>query len=124
MRVTETLMRAGEFVLEKKVERSAHTLVLAGELDLGTAYDLEAAVLQICADGAKELILDLSGLTFVDSAGLRALVSASSVCAEHGCALQLTRAREAVERLFELTGLAQALPFRREDVAGSAGDIA
>jgi anti-sigma B factor antagonist len=108
-------MRPGELVVERKRQRGAHVLALAGELDLASAYDLEAAVLQICAEGAKELMLDLSRVSFADSAGLRALVSATSVCGEHGCALSITHAQEPVARLLELTGLAQKLSYRRGD---------
>jgi anti-sigma B factor antagonist len=107
-------MRPGELVVENSMQNGRHTLALAGELDLATACDLEAAVLQVCADGAEDVTLDLSQLVFVDSAGLRAVVSARAICTEHGCSLRTTHAQKPVERLFELTGLAQKLPYRHD----------
>ncbi|HWX75522.1 MAG TPA: STAS domain-containing protein [Solirubrobacteraceae bacterium] len=110
-------MAQAELVLDRRAEGGAHTLVLTGELDLATAYELEAAALQVCTDGAHELILDLARLGFVDSAGLRALVSVRALCAEHECQLRLIDAREPLERLLELTGLARALPLERRAAA-------
>ena len=57
-------------------------------------------------------MLDLSDLVFVDSTGLRAVIAARSTCEHHRCSFVLMHAQEPVERLFELTGLAQKLPFR------------
>lgn len=106
-------MRPGELVLEERLEDRCHTLALSGELDLQTAPDLEAAVLGLCSDGASEVVLDLSGLEFVDSAGLRALIAVREVCDEHDCTFMLIHPRDQVERLFRLTGVLGRLPFLR-----------
>jgi anti-anti-sigma factor len=105
-------MRPGELVLQDARRDGSHTVALAGELDIATAPDLEAMVLGLCVDGAREIELDLSEVSFVDSAGLRAILSARTLCEEHRCQLLLTRPREPVQRLFELTGLLEKLPFR------------
>jgi anti-sigma B factor antagonist len=55
---------------------TAH-LELHGELDLGTAPKLDAAVEEAVDGGCSEVILDLGGTTFVDSAGLGALIRAA-----------------------------------------------
>ena len=100
------------------------TLALAGELDLATAPDLEAMIRSLCGDGACEIVLDLSQVSFLDSSGLRAILAATTLCEEHSCRLVLTRPREPVQRLFELTGLLDKLSFRprpaetQEDFAG------
>jgi anti-sigma B factor antagonist len=97
--------------VEQLVEGPRQTLVLAGELDLATAPELERMTELSCADGAGELVLDLSGLSFIDSTGLRAILMAREQCEEHGCELFLTPGPPAVQRLFELTGLLERLPF-------------
>jgi anti-sigma B factor antagonist len=87
------------------------TLALAGELDLATAPRLEVAVKRICQDGVAELTLDLRSLRFIDSAGLRAMLEAATLCNEHRCRLLLTNCNTEIERLFELTGTSESLPF-------------
>lgn len=46
---------------------------LAGELDMGSATDVRASLYRELSEGAQELRLDLSGLTFLDSAGVEFL---------------------------------------------------
>ena len=62
--------------------RSSHRegtacLELRGELDIGAAPALEKAVSGALDDGCREVVLDLAGTTFIDSAGLGALLSAA-----------------------------------------------
>lgn len=101
----------GELALEERAEDGRHTLVLKGELDLVTGPSLETAITSICVAGAEELLLDLGGLRFADSMGLRALFRSSEVCQRYGCKLLLTRALPSIEHMFKVSGLAQTLPF-------------
>jgi anti-anti-sigma factor len=93
-------------------QQDRHRLELTGELDLASAAELEGMVAQACANGASEIVLDLSRLRFIDSSGLKAILSASSLCATNACELYLTRAQEPVQRLFEITRLTDRLKFR------------
>jgi anti-sigma B factor antagonist len=99
----------GELEIKTDVEDGGHTLKLAGELDLATAPRLDAAIAQACDGGATRVVLDLTNLRFLDSAGLRAILYARSNCIERGCGFLLTRPQPPVERLFALTGLTQTL---------------
>jgi anti-sigma B factor antagonist len=92
-------------------EGRRHTLALAGELDIATVPELDAMTERVCADGAGELVLDLRELAFIDSTGLRAILRAREQCEAHRCQLFLTPGPPAVQRLFELTGLLERLPF-------------
>jgi anti-anti-sigma factor len=98
--------------VKAQAEGRRHTLVLAGELDLATAPELDAKTEQACANGAGELVLDLRELAFIDSTGLRAILRAQEHCEAHRCELFLTPGPPAVQRLFELTGLLERLAFR------------
>lgn len=85
-------------------------LRLTGELDLSTAQTLiEAAeatlVERALAPGKGDLLLDLSGLSFMDSSGLRALIAVASQLESQG-KLVLVSPGTMVLRLFELTGMA------------------
>jgi anti-anti-sigma factor len=92
-----------------------HRLSLRGELDLASAQELEEAVARVCAEGAREAVLDVAGLEFVDSTGLRAILNVKAVCEENHCAFYLTPGRDQihdqVRRLLEITGLIDRLQF-------------
>lgn len=85
------------------VGREPRHLGLSGDIDAYTAPDLAAAL-----DGlgpAADVAVDLSGVAFIDSSGLRALVSAHTVLGEHGHRLILVAPSRAASRLFEISGL-------------------
>jgi anti-sigma B factor antagonist len=98
------------------------TLLLSGEIDLATAPKLEGAVRQLCADGARALTLDMGALMFIDSRGLRAILEAQKLCAFYEAAFFLTPGPPQIQRLFEVTGLLGALPFRESGSGEGQGD--
>ncbi len=76
---------------------------------------LEQKVQQMCGDGARAIVVDLRELTFIDSRGLQATLTISRCCREHCCELYLIPAASRVQSLFEMTGLAETLPFQGAD---------
>ena len=106
-----------DFSIQAHARGSRHTLVLTGELDLASATTLEARVAELCADGASEVVLDLSGLTFIDSTGLRTILAGMKLCEEHQRGFWLIPGPSAVQRLFELSGLLEQLPFRAPEAS-------
>jgi anti-sigma B factor antagonist len=100
-------------------EGGRHRLVLDGELDLTSADRLTSAVGEICSDGAKELVLDVTALSFIDSTGLRAILNSKALCEETLCDFAITpgedQVNDQVRRLFEITDLIGRLPFRDVD---------
>jgi anti-sigma B factor antagonist len=101
----------GLSIEERSAQRSA-VLLLSGELDIASAPRLQTAIARLCDDDARSLTLDLSSLLFIDSTGLAAIVYASRLCDRHDCELALIPGPEIVQQVFELTGLAELLPFR------------
>jgi anti-sigma B factor antagonist len=91
------------------------TLVLRGELDLGSAPTFEDTVVRACADGASELVLELSQLEFIDATGLDAVLSAKTLGERRGCSVFLTPRRASNRRPPRLVRLADYLPFRRSN---------
>lgn len=89
-----------------------HTLSLVGELDIATAPELEATIMRLCEEGASEIILDLHQLEFIDSSGLRVILSSSQRCARHACDFSYVRAQVPAQRLFELAGVVGRLSVR------------
>ena len=90
-------------------------LRLSGELDMAGVPMLEAAVAQACSRGPRTVTLDLSGLRFIDSTGLAAILRANGECTHNGCSFRLLPGPRSVQRLFEVTGLDGVLPFVEAD---------
>lgn len=91
-----------------------------GELDLATSPELERLVLgRLDAGGA--VVLDLRGLEFMDSSGVRVLLAANARAEGDGSALRIVRPEPGspVERILTVSGIDRALPF--VDDVGDAG---
>jgi anti-sigma B factor antagonist len=80
-------------------------MVLAGELDISNVGEVREAVSGVCAKGPDLLIFDVSQLSFVDSAGLAALVGAA-----RSVPVRLRSPSPVVSRVVELAGLGSVLP--------------
>ncbi|MFI7213379.1 STAS domain-containing protein [Micromonospora maritima] len=98
-------------------------LRLTGELDLSTAPELNTAIDRLVAEGRRELLLDLSELTFCDSTGIAAFVRGDNLVAADGGWLRLTGATGRVARVLQVTGMAEVLCHDLEpaDPTASAG---
>lgn len=98
-------------------------IVLAGELDIATQSDAEAALRDAQASGVKTIVLDLRRLNFMDSTGLRLLVQADLRARESGQRLAIVRGPDAVQRVLEITGLESKLDLIDDpSEAGVAAD--
>jgi anti-anti-sigma factor len=102
------------FEVQDVVSDGRHRLVLTGELDLAPAAELESMLLRLCGDGTKEIALDLSKLRFMGSTGLRLVLLAKELCEEHGYEFLLVPGPANIQRMFELTGLLDVLPFEAD----------
>lgn len=99
--VTSEQLTVGQFD-----EGDLRVIALAGELDIATAQIAEQALEQ-------ELdVLDLSGLEFMDSAGIRVLLG---ICRARRDPLAVRGVTEAVRRVLDMTGICDMLVF--EDAA-------
>lgn len=94
------------------------TVTLSGEMDLATAPQLEGAITQACHEGARQLVVDLSGLEFIDASGLHAIVVAREQCTRNDCDFCLVPGRKHLQRLFKISGLVDRLPFRDPATSG------
>jgi anti-sigma B factor antagonist len=90
-------------VTEHHSQRSV--LLLQGELDVSNRDRLRCAISKALERHSPILVVDLSGLSFTDCAGLSALVWAHQRLAGHGHQLVITGAKPIVRRLLHLTGL-------------------
>ncbi len=99
--------REGLLSISEDRDGNRRLLVLAGELDGQTCLHLDAAARRSMQPDGDALALDLEAVTFVDSAGLRTLVTLDRELREVGRPLVLLRTGRALSRLLELTALDQ-----------------
>ena len=86
-------------------------LALSGELDVVSAPELQRCLDEVLADRNAHVVLDLSDLGFVDSAGVSVLIKAKQDAESSGRTLVLGWPTEQVHRVFALVGLADWLAF-------------
>jgi anti-sigma B factor antagonist len=96
-------------------ERDHVRIAPVGELDLATVPELRDVVHELRVSGFDHLVLDLRGLCFLDSTGLRLLLELASAARADSHRLELIPGPPTVQRLFELSGTAAELPFRARD---------
>jgi anti-sigma B factor antagonist len=85
------------------------TVSLKGELDLSSVGKVQDELRRVEAEGPALLVLDLSKLTFLDSTGLRAVVTADERARENGRRFVVVRGPDAVQRVFSITRLEERL---------------
>jgi anti-sigma B factor antagonist len=91
--------------LDKALHRGVDVVSMTGEVDLYTAPDLKATIYEVLDSGASDIILDMTGLEFMDSAGLGVLVGTLKRVRSVGGSLYLVCDRDNLLKVFSLTGL-------------------
>jgi len=94
--------------VEVRPDRERVIVAPFGEIDLGTVGMVRERLEELEAAGFEKLVLDLRGVTFIDSTGLRLVLDEAR---NTGIQFGVIPGPDAVQRVFELTGTAEALPF-------------
>jgi anti-sigma B factor antagonist len=84
-------------------------VALVGELDLSTVAKVQEELRRVEASSPATLVVDLSKLTFLDSTGLRCIVTADERARAEGRRIVIVRGPDAVQRVFAITRLEERL---------------
>jgi anti-sigma B factor antagonist len=95
-------------------------MALVGELDLSSVAKVQEELRRIEANSPATLVVDLSKLTFLDSTGLRCIVTADERAREEGRRIVIVRGPDAVQRVFTITRLEDRLEIV-DDAAAAGG---
>jgi anti-anti-sigma factor len=95
---------------------------LRGELDLSTAGKVDDELERIESSAPRLLVIDLSKLTFLDSTGLRCLVTADQRARDADRRVVLVCGPDPVQRVFAITRLEERLEMVDDEAAISADD--
>jgi anti-sigma B factor antagonist len=100
----------GNFDVLTKREPTGLVVVPRGEIDLATV-DLVRDAVERDHQPGEAVVLDLREVAFMDTSGLRYVLELTDRGNREGFALRLVRGPRAVQRVFEVSGLAPRLPF-------------
>ncbi len=103
-------------------DEDGRTIVAAtGEVDVYTAPVLDEALSTAVSGGATRLVVDLSGVDFLDSTGLSVLVKALKRVRDSDGSLDVVVTAERVNKVFRITGLDQVIPVHASLADALAG---
>jgi anti-anti-sigma factor len=106
-------MRVSDFAYDERRRGDVAEVALSGELDMQATFRLEPALDRLLDSGdVRELVLDLRDVRFVDSSGVGLIVETYERGREAHTDIALVPGRPEVQRVFQVTGLADVLPFR------------
>ena len=98
--------------IEVRHEQDYVIVTAAGEIDISTVTRLRECLFELAASG-RPLVVDLDQVSFIDSAGLAALVGTAKRAAARGGSLYAACGRPKIRQLFRLTGLDCRIPLAR-----------
>ena len=98
-----------------------YVISLAGEVDLYTAPEFKQQLLEVIAQGGKQVVVDFTDTTFIDSTTLGVLVGGVKRLRTNDGQLSLVSSDRNITKIFEITGLDRVFTIygsRDEAVAG------
>jgi len=98
-------------------------IALAGEVDLYTAPEFKQQLLDVIAQGASQVVVDLTETTFIDSTTLGVLVGGVKRLRPEGGQVSIVCSDRNITKIFEITGLNRIFPIHasRAEALESAG---
>ena len=107
-------------VKTEKVEDGTYVISLAGEVDLYTAPEFKQQLLNVIGEGGKDVVVDFTDTTFIDSTTLGVLVGGVKRLRAQDGRLSLVCSDRNITKIFEITGLDRVFtifPSRDEALA-------
>ena len=96
---------------DEEIDETTHVIELGGEVDLYTAPEFKERMVQLIESGKKQIVVDLSQATFIDSTTLGVLVGGVKRLRPAGGSLALVCTDENITKIFEITGLDRVFPI-------------
>jgi anti-sigma B factor antagonist len=95
----------------EQLNGDAYVIALSGEVDLYTAPEFKQQLLEIIGQGGKDVVVDFSNTTFIDSTTLGVLVGGVKRLRPTGGQLTLVCSDRNITKIFEITGLDKVFPI-------------
>ena len=112
-------------VRTEQLEGDSYVIELAGEVDLYTAPEFKQQLLDVIGQGGKQVVVDFSDTTFIDSTTLGVLVGGVKRLRQNDGQLSLVCSDRNITKIFEITGLDRVFTIHAtRDEAVGAGSAA
>ncbi len=95
----------------EQLDDDAYVISLAGEVDLYTAPEFKQQLLEVIGEGGKDVIVDFTNTTFIDSTTLGVLVGGVKRLRPNGGRLSIVCSDPNITKIFEITGLDRIFPI-------------
>lgn len=106
-----------ELIVKNEIRKGAAVVTVSGRVDSVTAGALDEQLARIAKENSK-MVLDMQGVTYLSSAGVRAIVRALQNAQKAGGGVFLANVSDSVERVLETVGMLHVLrSFRTVDDA-------
>jgi anti-sigma B factor antagonist len=107
----------------EQLEDNSYVIALAGEVDLYTAPEFKQQLLEVIGQGAKDVVVDFSDTTFIDSTTLGVLVGGVKRLRTNEGQLSLVCSDRNITKIFEITGLDRVFTIytNREEALSAIG---
>ena len=108
-------------ISDEEIDDQTHVISLGGEIDLYTAPEFKERMVELTEGGKKNIVVDLSEATFIDSTTLGVLVCGVKRLRPSGGGLALVCTDQNITKIFEITGLDRVFSIQgsREDALAS-----
>jgi len=103
--------------IEVQSLKRVELITVVGRIDSSNASDFESALKELTEKGEYQLVLNMSGVEYTSSAGLRAMVSTLRECKKHNGDLRLSDPSPRVKEVLDLAGLTSLFQVFDEDVS-------
>lgn len=107
----DKLVESGALTIRATRENELYLIEVYGEMDMSNVDALDTELIAAEQSGAGHIVLDLSGLDFIDSSGIRLLVIAQRRSDADSNRLDVLRGSGQVARVMALTGLDSMMRF-------------
>ncbi|MFM7718450.1 MAG: STAS domain-containing protein [Actinomycetota bacterium] len=113
-------MATADLDIDTRIEGDWRVVAIRGEVDLYTSPQLREAIERVANDGVVRILVDLTGVSFMDSSGLGVLVGSLKRSRERGGDLALVCQEGSILRVLTITGLDRVFPIHAS-VADAVG---
>ena len=109
---------------DEAIDDATHVIELGGEVDLYTAPEFKERMVELIESGKKQIVVDLSKATFIDSTTLGVLVGGVKRLRPTGGSLALVCTDQNITKIFEITGLDRVFTIypSRDEAVSKLGD--
>ena len=110
-------------IQDEAVDDTTHVIELGGEVDLYTAPEFKERMVELIESGKKQIVVDLSKATFINSTTLGVLVGGVKRLRPTGGSLALVCTDQNISKICEITGLDRVFPIdkSRDEALANVG---